>query len=250
MPEKNYYEQLFSIKDKIVLVTGASRGIGFEISSSFHNAGAIVTGVGRTKNIQINDQFNYETIDVRDKENFDVLCNKLKKEYKKIDVLINCVGISISPSTKEFEKEYFQNIIETNLISVYNCCMSMASCSSDKGSIINISSIASYFGFPNNPAYVAPKGGLSSLTRALAYDFSNKNIRVNNIVPGYIHTSMTDESFNDKNAKYEREKHMLIRRWGNVKDLVGGAIYLASDASNYITGSDIVIDGGWSIKGL
>jgi len=181
---------------------------------------------------------------------FNDLCNKINREYKKIDVLVNCAGISISSSTKNFDKEYFRKIIETNLISIYNCCISMASYTPDKGSIINISSIASNFGFPNNPAYVASKGGLSSLTRALAYDFSNRNIRVNNIVPGYIHTSMTNESFNDKDSRIEREKHMLISRWGNVKDLVGGVIYLASDASSYITGSDIVIDGGWSIKGL
>ena len=84
----------------------------------------------------------------------------------------------------------------------------------------------------------------------LALDFAKYNIRVNNIVPGYIHTSMTDESYRNKSLNEERRKKMIIDRWGNVKDIVGGVIFLASDASSYITGSDLVIDGGWTIKGL
>ena len=119
-----------------------------------------------------------------------------------------------------------------------------------EGSIINITSIGANLGFPNNPGYLASKGGLASLTRSFAYDLASKNIRVNSIVPGYIRTEMTSESYNNERLKKEREDRMLLKRWGECGDLVGAAIYLASNASSYVTGSEIYIDGGWSIKGL
>jgi NAD(P)-dependent dehydrogenase (short-subunit alcohol dehydrogenase family) len=117
-------------------------------------------------------------------------------------------------------------------------------------SIINISSISSYFGFPNNPGYVSSKSGLSGLTRSLAYDFSKKNIRVNNIVPGYIRTEMTKKSFNNKKLFNLRKSSTLLNRWGNPKDIIGACTFLVSSSSSYITGADIVIDGGWSVKGI
>ena len=245
----NYYEDLFSVKDKVVIISGASRGIGLELASNFHAAGAKVVGIARTKKVN-NVKFNYQSIDVRNKSSFEELCIRLNKEFKKIDVLINCAGITISPTDTISDGKYFENIITTNLSSVYNTCMTVSKYCNENGSIINISSIASYLGFPNNPAYVSSKGGLSALTRSLALDFAKYNIRVNNIVPGYIHTSMTDESYRNKSLNEERRKKMIIDRWGNVKDIVGGVIFLASDASSYITGSDLVIDGGWTIKGL
>ena len=140
--------------------------------------------------------------------------------------------------------------MNTNLLGNYYCCDSVASFMKSESSIINITSIASNLGFPNNPGYQDSKGGLVALTRALAYDLDEKNIQVNSIVPGYIRTEMTKESFNDARLKKERENRMLLKRWGECSDLVGAAIYLASRASSYVTGSEIFVDGGWSIKGL
>ena len=118
------------------------------------------------------------------------------------------------------------------------------------GSIINITSINSMMGFPDNPAYVASKGGLRMLAKALAIDYSNRNIRVNCIAPGYIRTVMTKESYNDKEKREHRTKHTILGRWGNPEDLVGATIFLASNASSYITGIDLFVDGGWSAKGI
>ena len=117
-------------------------------------------------------------------------------------------------------------------------------------SIINITSISAHFGFSDNPAYAASKGGLSALTRALAKDWAKYGIRVNNICPGYIHTAMTEKSFNDQELYKERMDRVMIKRYGEPEDLVGAAVFLASDASSYITGSDIFVDGGWSASGI
>ena len=118
------------------------------------------------------------------------------------------------------------------------------------GSIINITSIGALQGFPNNPGYVASKGGTLALSRALALDYSKNNIRVNDIAPGYIKTDMTIKSFDDLEANQDRLNQMMIKRWGEPKDIIGAAIFLASDASSYMTGSSLIIDGGWISKGI
>jgi NAD(P)-dependent dehydrogenase (short-subunit alcohol dehydrogenase family) len=118
------------------------------------------------------------------------------------------------------------------------------------GSIINICSLASKLGFPNNPVYVASKGGLSQASKALAIDFAHKNIRVNNILPGYIKTSMTIKSFKNKKSFNIRKNRTMLKRWGDPADILGSIIFLSSDASKYIAGIDLTFDGGWLSNGL
>jgi gluconate 5-dehydrogenase len=118
------------------------------------------------------------------------------------------------------------------------------------GAIINVASIGGLTGFPDNPGYVASKGGLRLLTKALAVDHGPRGIRVNTLVPGYIHTEMTAASYADPERHAQRAHHTCLGRWGEVEDLVGAAVFLASDASRYMTGQDLVIDGGWTAKGL
>jgi len=119
-----------------------------------------------------------------------------------------------------------------------------------KGVIINITSLNAEFAFPNNPAYVASKGGLKQLGKALARDWGRYGIRVNNLGPGYIKTEMTKQSFKDKKKKISRQNSTMLNRWGDMQDLLGPCIFLASDASSYITGQDLYVDGGWSANGL
>ena len=118
------------------------------------------------------------------------------------------------------------------------------------GSIINITSIAAEFGFANNPSYVSSKGALKQMSKAMAVDLGDHGIRVNCICPGYIRTDMTEKSFNNETLHEERLRNMIIPRWGSPNDLVGAAIFLSSDASSYVTGSDLVVDGGWCAKGM
>jgi NAD(P)-dependent dehydrogenase (short-subunit alcohol dehydrogenase family) len=120
----------------------------------------------------------------------------------------------------------------------------------NQGSIINITSINSELAFPRNPSYVASKGGLKMLGKSFAKDLGIHGIRVNNIGPGYIKTNMTKNSFKNKKLKQTIEKHTMLNRWGTPEDLIGPAIFLASDSSRYVTGQDIYVDGGWLANGL
>src|SRR3989344_75226 len=118
------------------------------------------------------------------------------------------------------------------------------------GVIVNITSINSEMGFPGNPAYVAAKGGLKQLSKAFAFDWAKYGIRVNNLGLGYFQTDMTKKSFNDPMLNKQRSDHTLLGRWGGPDDLIGPIIFLCSDASQYMTGQDLYIDGGWLAKGL
>ena len=118
------------------------------------------------------------------------------------------------------------------------------------GSIINITSLNAELAFPNNPAYVAFKGGLKQLTKALALDLGQYNIRVNNIGPGYMKTDMTKKSWLNPKLRKARTSRILLNRWGEKEDIVGPCIFLASDASKYVTGHDLYVDGGWLANGL
>ena len=113
-----------------------------------------------------------------------------------------------------------------------------------------LSSIGAHLSFPNNPGYQVSKAGLESMARSISYDLGSKNIRANSLVLGYIKTDMTSKSYNDKKLREERTNRTILKRWGNVNDIIGAVKFLLSEESSYITGTSITIDGGWLSKGL
>ena len=119
-----------------------------------------------------------------------------------------------------------------------------------KGSIINVTSIGAKIGFPNNPAYTASKGAVSNMTKSMAVDLGTFGIRVNNLEPGYTKTKMNQKSWSNKKQNKLRANRTMLLRWALPREYVGPAIFLASQASSYVTGSDLVVDGGWINKGL
>jgi len=247
----DFVEKLFSLDGKTALVTGASRGIGAEIALSFKRAGANLVGISRSilpQKKSLKD--NYQQCDISDSPSFEKICKQMAKQYGAIDVFVNAAGITIPTNEQNNKYDAFIQTININLIASYKCSQVVADYMVNGGSIINVTSIGSLQGFPNNPGYVASKGGLRMLTKSLALDFSKKNIRVNNIVPGYISTDMTKGSRDDALLYEERLDRMIIKRWGETEDLMGAAIYLASNASSYVTGTDLIVDGGWIAKGL
>ncbi len=245
----SYIENLFSVKGKVILITGASRGIGLSLSNSFKQAGSVVLGSARNKPKIDNDIFDdfYEQ-DISDEDSILKMIGNIKNKNKKIDVLINNAAISIDGySMDTWDKTYDINIRAIFFL-IKNVLPHMID--NGGGSIINITSINSVLAFPDNPAYISAKGALKQLTKAIAYDNGKYNIRANNIAPGYVKTDMTQKSYNDYNKFIDRKKRTVLDRWGNVEDISGAAIFLASDASSYVTGQDLYIDGGWTIKGL
>ncbi len=247
----NFLESLFSLSGKTAIVAGSSRGIGAEISLSFINAGANVVCFGRSKSPEMVElKKYYKKCDIKNRNSFRKLCHFALKKYSSIDIFVNAVGITKSNKTKVDSIKNFYDIIYTNLIAAYNSMETVSEYMNSGGSIINLTSIGSFQGFPNNPGYVASKGGLRLLTKAMAIDLSSKSIRINNLAPGYIKTDMTIKSFLNKEQNKKRMSRMINDRWGTPDDIVGTAIFLASDASKYINGSDILVDGGWMAKGL
>lgn len=241
--------EYFDLKNKVIIVTGASKGIGEEISNCLSKEKAKVYGFGRNFNKKTyNKNFSKIIIDLNDYKSVKKKVLDVFKLEKKIDVLINCVGISKSDN---FDPS-FDEIIQTNLNSVFYLSNEVFRYMKKNmsGSIINFSSINSRFGFSNNPGYVSSKGAVSALTRSLAKDYGKHNIRVNAISPGYIKTDMTRKSWSNMKLSNQRLDRNVIKRWGEKKDIVGAIILLCSKSSSFITGSEITIDGGFSINGI
>jgi NAD(P)-dependent dehydrogenase (short-subunit alcohol dehydrogenase family) len=244
--------QLFSLDGKVALVSGASRGIGLAVAQGLAQAGARVYALGRSVTPDDAQDINYQSCDVTDGADFERVCNQIYGAHDRLNVYVHAAGITLPERAQHQPLDAFAQTIEVNLIAAYRCCLTAAGYAekSGGGSIINVTSIGSELGFPGNPGYVASKGGLRALTKALAVDLGAKNIRVNNLAPGYIRTAMTEKSYADPAKRDERMQRMILQRWGTPQDLIGAAIFLASDASAYVTGQDLFVDGGWTAKGL
>lgn len=253
-------KKYFDINDKIVIVTGGARGNGLSIAKGLFDNGAKVVLVDINKQLLNKAYENFNDInaikilaDINRPSDRKKIIDQTLKNFSKIDCLINNSGISISNSSEKYKSGDWEKTISTNLSSIFYLTQEVAKKmikNKIEGSIINITSLGSSFGMPNNPAYVASKGGLKYLSKAMALDWGKYNIRVNNISPGYIQTTMTKKSFDNKKTRLDRSHRTMLNRWGKPEDLVGAAIFLISSESSYITGSDLIIDGGWTAKGL
>ena len=242
---------LFSLKGRVVLVSGASRGIGLAIAQGLQETGAQVLGFSRSA-APPNVSFDYQVCDITDGEAFDRLVKRAHADHGRIDGYLHVAGVT-NPTTEMAQgDDAFSVTMDVNLSSAYRCCRSVGQvmAAQKSGSIAVVTSIGALQGFPGNPAYVASKGGLRMLSKALALDWGGLNIRVNALAPGYIETDMTKGSFNDPAKREARSARTMLGRWGKASELVGAAIFLMSDASSYMTGADLVVDGGWTAKGL
>lgn len=253
MPERTH-DRIFSLSGRTAVVTGASRGIGEAIAVALARAGADVLGLSRTGRGEGGSLSNlhHRACDVTDSENWQPI---FEKELKQLDILVNAAGISIpasQPSDDKAAVARFRNMIEANLAVPYGLTLAALPLlrRSANASVINITSINSQRGFPDNPGYVAAKAGLAGLTRALAVDFGKYRIRVNAIAPGYVHTNMTSKSFADPLLNEQRRRHTLLGRWGMAEEIGSAAVFLASDASSYMTGQEMFVDGGWIVNGM
>tara|TARA_B100000963_G_C22639767_1_gene679804 strand:+ start:458 stop:1231 length:774 start_codon:yes stop_codon:yes gene_type:complete len=251
---------IFSVKEKKVLITGAANGNGAEFARSFGKAGSRLTliDVDNKNLISIANEIQSETgNDIKrynvDLSNTDSIDKFLAlKEIPNFDVVINNAGVTIGNDILNYQDDDWELTHKINLTAPYKIikAVSKGMCERGQGSIINITSLAAEMGFPGNPGYVSSKGGLKQLSKAVASDISKYGVRINSVGPGYIKTNMTSKSWNDKNLRSERSNRIMLDRWGESNDLVGLLIFLASDASSYITGQDFYVDGGWLSKGL
>ncbi|MCK1594665.1 SDR family oxidoreductase [Bradyrhizobium sp. 164] len=240
----------FSLAGKVAVVTGASRGIGAAIASGLQDAGATVFGLSRSGTAP--HGVRAIACDLSDDAAIEGAFRIIAARGKRIDALVNAAGISLPAQSAESELTRFRATVATDLTGVYATILAAHPLLKNAGSaaIVNVTSINSVRGFPGNPGYVAAKAGLAGLTRALAADYAPDGIRVNALAPGYVMTEMTAKSFADPVMHEDRRRHTMLGRWGQPADMVGAAVFLASEASAYMTGQEIFIDGGWIAKGL
>ena len=167
--------------------------------------------------------------------------------FGKIDILINNAGITIRKEAIKYSERDWDKVVDINLKGVFLCCREVGKImiKQGKGKIINIASLMSFIGGITIPAYAASKGGVGQLTKALSNEWAKYNVNVNAIAPGYFDTPLT-KSLIENSVRYNEIKSRIpMERWGKPEDLKGAAVFLASDASDYITGHILVVDGGW-----
>lgn len=257
----SYLDQLFSLEGKVALVTGASRGLGKAIAEALLRAGATVLLVSAnqerlratTTEFQTQGlQASMHTCDLAETAQIAELLDAIRHAPGRVDILVNAAGMTEGHALLDYPDAAWERTLQINLSAPFYLTRGVAALMAEQmsGSIINITSINAEQGFPGNPAYVASKGALKQLSKALAVDLAAYGIRVNNIGPGYFHTDMTSGSWNDPERRAQRSSRTLLGRWGEVEDLAGLVILLASPASAYITGQDFYVDGGWLTKGL
>jgi NAD(P)-dependent dehydrogenase (short-subunit alcohol dehydrogenase family) len=241
---------LFDISGRVILVTGAGRGNGRAIAQGLTMQGATVCAID--KQFPFDDAFHQAVADVTDENGLIECIDRCSDELGAVDGLINNAGISLASKNPYQDNNVYDDTLAVNLNAVFRLTSHVCKAMADNGggSIVNITSLGAELGFPMNPSYQIAKGGLAQLTKAFAYDWGAKNIRVNNICPGYIKTDMTMESFKNEDLRIERQNRTMLQRWGESSDLVGAATFLLSDASAYVTGTTIHVDGGWTAKGL
>jgi NAD(P)-dependent dehydrogenase (short-subunit alcohol dehydrogenase family) len=253
----SYLENLFGLAGRTAIVTGAARGNGLAMAEALLRAGAEVVLVDRMADVLDKEiaRLTGQKLAARG-----VVCDitsgpdreRLFAGLKRVDVLVNNAGVTLPHKWLEYPPEAWDTTYRVNLLAPFQMCQLAAARMAEqgKGSIINITSLNAELAFPDNPAYMAFKGALRQLTRSLALDLGAKGVRANCIAPGYIRTDMTRMSWSDPEREKARAARTALDRWGLPTDLAGAVIFLASDASSFITGHDLLVDGGWSIKGL
>ena len=243
---------MFSVKGVEVVIIGGSRGIGKALVSGFVEANARVTMFDIEPPNSV-DSFDFIKCDLSVKNSIEKALIEYYKKNKIIKVLINCAAITIPGESHTYTDENWYKSLSVNLTGIFFLCREVGKQMIEQqlgGSIINFTSIGAEQGFSNNPGYAATKGAVKQLSKALAVEWGEYGIRVNNIVPGYTNTPMNSKSWGDPLLKKQRSDHTVFGRWAEPEEMVGPAIFLASDASSYVTGIDLVVDGGWLVKGM
>ncbi len=247
------------LKDKVAIVTGAGSGIGRSIALEFANQGAkvVVSDIDESSGGEILEKIvenggrgSFFKCDVSKSEQVGNLIKVTVDEFDGVDILVNNAGIVGEGATEERTEADFEKIINVNLKSVFLTSKSVLPhmLKKGKGKIINVASIAGLVGFEGLAPYCASKGGIIAMSKAMAVEYADKNINVNVIAPGVIKTEMTKEMLADDQTKKWMEGATPNSRLGEPEDIANGAIYLASDESNFVNGEVLVIDGGWVSK--
>ncbi|MBN7772981.1 SDR family NAD(P)-dependent oxidoreductase [Clostridium aminobutyricum] len=246
---------IFDLKGKKAIITGASRGLGRGMAEGLYQVGAELVIMGTSDSIkEVADQIGTPRrkvhgviADFKDKEAIVKAFEEAMSYLGDIDILINNAGIQIRHASEEFPIDDWEKVLMVNLTASFMMSQLAAKVMLEKGygKIINIASLLSFSGGLTVPAYAASKGGIAQMTKALSNEWAARGINVNAIAPGYMDTDNIAALKNDPLRKRQILDRIPAGRFGTPNDLLGGVIFLASQASDYVNGSILVIDGGW-----
>lgn len=245
----------FDIAGKVALVTGGRRGLGRALAVGLARAGARLAVVARDPNAedlrqqvaQIGGTLQYIAADLADRRQRQGVVEAVVQERGGLDILITAAGIQHRQPATEFDLDKWDQIQSLMLTGVFELSQLAARVMHARGGgkIIHIASLASFQGGWTIPAYAAAKHGVVGLTKALANEWASRNINVNAIAPGYFNTDMCAAIINDPQREPRIRERIPAGRWGEPEDLVGAMLFLASDASRYVHGHVLTVDGGW-----
>jgi NAD(P)-dependent dehydrogenase (short-subunit alcohol dehydrogenase family) len=245
----------FDLTGKVCVVTGAGRGIGRGMAEALGRHGAFLVLVGRTREsledaaAAIADRSMVQVADVSREADVLALRDAVLARCGHIDVLVNNAGVNpIFRGIERTSLAEWQQIIDVNLTGVFLCCKHLGGAIPAGGSVINVSSVAGHGGLARSVPYCASKGGVEMLTKALALDWAKRGVRVNTLAPGWVDTDLTHGLLeHDVHGKRLLDRTPL-GRFATPRDMAGGVVFLASDASAFMTGASLVIDGGWGAE--
>ena len=246
----------FKLDGKLALVTGCSKGIGFGIAKGLAEAGADIIGVSSSLRqgseiekyvVSIGRSFHCFSCDFSERQNTHSFLKELDKNNLEPNILVSNAGSLIRTELNQHSDDHWDRILEINLSSQFVLARELSSKMIERGwgKIIFTASILSHQGGLFVPSYTASKGGIAQLTKALSNELAYKGINVNSIAPGYVVTDITTALRQDKIRSADLMARIPMKRWGTIEDMAGAAVYLASDASDYVNGEILNVDGGW-----
>jgi len=251
---------IFKLDGRVALITGGTGGLGMVMAQALAEAGAdvVVTSRNKEKAVGAAKAIAHSTgrrtlgvaVDVTVVEQVDAMVEAVIGEFGRIDILINNAGINVRKPIEEFDEASWDLVQNTNLKAPFLCARSVAKVMKQQryGRVINMSSMLGMIALPERGAYCSSKGGLIQLTKVLALEWAPYNITVNALCPGPFATELNQVVLNNPEANKFFTDNIALGRWGRPEELIGAVVYMASDASSFMTGTSLVVDGGWTAR--
>jgi NAD(P)-dependent dehydrogenase (short-subunit alcohol dehydrogenase family) len=248
------------LQNKVAVVIGGTSGIGQALARGFLREGAkvVATSSNPEKVAAMAEEVKQfhaplaRAVDTRDSAQLAALFAEARSTYGSLDVVVNCAGIHLKKPSVEVADEQWKQVIDINLNGLFFSCREAGKIMIEQhsGSIVNVASLGSFVALTDAAAYCASKAAVVALTKNLAVEWATMGVRVNAIVPGVFQTALNAKALSDPARRETILRNTPMKRFGNVDELVGGAVYLASDAASFTTGSTLVMDGGFLALGI